>query len=561
MKNIFYIALLSIIFSCFLQNTAHGQPAESEQEKIDVAYRSTVLTLETIIQSLQDLNQRLDARRKEHTEARTREEKNRIEDEINKLSQDIRGLEKDFEKIATGVDLESSEVNIGKDFDWNTEIRELLGPALQELKNMTARPRHIEKLRGQVSYYEKRLPIVRKAIANTDKLIIQASDSELKVRLNKLKRNWVSREQQISNQLTVAQYQLGEKSKDRKSFLESTQDILRIFFKSRGRNLLLALAAFLLFFLALRLVHQVIYKYSPIHNTGIRTFLIRLSDVIYHLMTFLGATSASLFVLYISGDWVLLSLAILFILGLAWTAKQGLPLFWQQGKLMLNLGTIRENERVVYRGIPWKVVSVNLYSYFENPELKSGKIRLPLRDLIGLNSRLYHEDEPWFPSSENDWVILKDGTLGRVTVQTPEMVQLGLRGGSCKTYLTEEFLKSAPENISRNFPVRVTFRIDHKHKAVITNEVPAGMKQMLMEKLAEQGYKKHIIELRVEFKEATAWSLDIEIVAYFSGKVAEYYNVLTRLLQGIAVEACYKNGWVIPVAQVAVHNPEQTTET
>ncbi len=559
MKNILYIALFSVIFSCVLQNTAHDQPSESE--KIDVAYRSTILTLETIIRSLQDLNQRLDAKRKEHTEAGTREEKIRIEGEINKLSKDIRGLEKDFEKIATGVDLESSEVNIGKDFDWNTEIRELLGPALQELKNMTARPRQIEKLRGQVSYYEKRLPIVRKAIANTDKLIIQASDSELKVRLNKLKRNWTGREQQISNQLTVAQYQLGEKSKDRKSFLESTQDILRIFFKSRGRNLLLALTAFLLFFLALRLVHQGIYKYSPIHNTGIRTFLIRLSDVIYHLMTFLGATSASLFVLYISGDWVLLSLAILFILGLAWTAKQGLPLFWQQGKLMLNLGTIRENERVVYRGIPWKVVSVNLYSYFENPELKSGKIRLPLKDLIGLNSRPYHEDEPWFPSSENDWVILKDGTLGRVTVQTPEMVQLDLRGGSCKTYLTEEFLKSAPENISRNFPVRVTFRIDHKHKAVITNEVPASMKQMLMEKLAEQRYKKHIIELRVEFKEATAWSLDIEIVAYFSGKIAEYYNVLTRLLQRIAVEACHENGWVIPVAQVAVHNPDQTTET
>ncbi len=77
-----------------------------------------------------------------------------------------------------------------------------------------------------------------------------------------------------------------------------------------------------------------------------------------------------------------------------------------------------------------------------------------------------------------------------------------------------------------------------------------------MEKLAQEGYKNHIIELRVEFKEATAWSLDIEIVAYFSGKVAEYYNVLARLLQRIAVDACYKNGWVIPVAQVAVHTSE-----
>lgn len=552
--SVIFITLYSaaILFSCFANNLAHGQSALAE-EKID---KAAIITLETIIRSVQDLDKRLDAIKKKHTAARTKQEKIRIENEINKLSKELRRLESDFEKIATGVDLDSSDASLGKDFDWNMEIRELLGPALQELKNMTARPRQIEKLRGKVSYYEKKLPNIKKAVINIEKLIIQVNDNDLKHHLNILKKNWMSKKQQISNQLTVARYQLGEKSKDRKSFLESAQDILRIFFKSRGRNLLLSLAAFLLIFLLLRLVHQLIYKYSPMHKSGVRTFFLRLSDVIYHLMTFIGATSALLVVLYISGDWVLLSIAILFILGLVWTAKQGLPLFWQQAKLLLNLGTIRENERVVYNGIPWKVASVNLYSYFENPELKGGRIRLPLKDLMGLNSRPCYEDEPWFPCRENDWVILKDGTLGQVAVQTPEMVQLVLRGGSCKTCLTEEFLRSDPDNISESFPLRVTFRIDHRHKAISTNEVPGKMKEILTEKLAEQGYADHIIELRAEFKEATAWSLDIEIVAYFSGKVAEYYNVLARLLHRIAVDACNINGWEIPVAQVAIRNAE-----
>ena len=94
------------------------------------------------------------------------------------------------------------------------------------------------------------------------------------------------------------------------------------------------------------------------------------------LLTVIGATSAFVIVLYISGDWVLLILAVIFLLGIAWTAKRGLPVFWEQIKLLLNLSTVRENERVVYNGIPWRVVSLNIYSRLENPALENAKIRL-----------------------------------------------------------------------------------------------------------------------------------------------------------------------------------------
>ncbi len=371
---------------------------------------------------------------------------------------------------------------------------------------------------------------------------------------------WTNKEQQISSQQAVTSYQLDqlEKMNSFEIFLNSTQDILRIFFKERGRNLLFSLLAFLSVLLILRLFHRFIYKFSPIHKKGDHPFIIRLTDVIYNLLTVAFAAGASVIVLYSSGDWVLLTLVIIFFLGIVWTAKQGFPRYWEQLKLLLNLGTVRENERLVYNGIPWKVVSLNLYSHLENPELKAGRIRMPLRYLIDLNSRPYSPDEPWFPCRVMDWVILSDGTFGRVVSQTPDMVQLFLFGNSRKTYLTEEFLRLNPTNLSTGFCVGVTFGIDYSHQSLSTQEIPDRLKEMLTKKLAEASYGQYILNLNVEFKEAGVSSLDIEIFADFSGQAAQYRNSIHRFLQRGCVEACNEHNWIIPFTQITLHTAKES---
>lgn len=342
-------------------------------------------------------------------------------------------------------------------------------------------------------------------------------------------------------------------------FLHSTQDILKIFFKERGRNLLFSLLAFLCVLLILRLIHRFIYKISPIHRKGDHPFIIRLTDVIYHLLTVAGAAGASVMVLYSSGDWVLLTLVIIFFLGIAWTAKQGFPRYWEQFKLLLNLGTVRENERLIYNGIPWKLVSLNLYSHLENPELNSGRIRVPLRYLIDLNSRPYSPDEPWFPCRVTDWVMLSDETFGKVVSQTPDMVQLFLFGNSRKTYLTEEFLRLNPTNLSTGFCVWVTFGIDYSHQSLCTQEIPDRLKEILSEKLSDAvNYGQHLLNLNVEFKEAGASSLDLEIFADFSGQAAQYRNSIHRFLQKSCVEACNEYGWIIPFTQITLHTAKES---
>ena len=520
----------------------------------------TLATLSGIIQATETAQEKLKEKEGALQTAETEEQKTKIMNEIKDLTKRLEMLERDFEGIATGIGLETFTTRPRKSFDWKEEIQEVLGPIIEELKQVTARPREIERLRNEVAYYEKRLPIVKNAIKNVKILKQNAPTQDIENQLSEVEKNWIEKQEEISNQLEVAQYHLNEKLKEEKPFVDSVQQIVRIFFKSRGRNLLLALLAFIVVFLLLRYLHRFFSRVSPIHRAQKRSFYVRLMDVIYHILTFIGATAALLLALYISGDWVLLGLALIFLFGIAWTAKQGLPLFWEQAKLLLNLSTVRENERVIYNGLPWKVASLNLYTRFHNPSLKGGLIRLPLRALVGLYSRPLHKDEPWFPCQENDWVLLADGTFGKVVMQTPDMVQLMLLGGSRKTYPTTEFLQQNPNNLSTNFRLTVTFGIDYQHQAISTQEVPEKLQNMLKQELSKKGYKDDLLNLNVEFKEAGSSSLDLAILADFSGQVAKDYEILSRMLQRIAVDTCNTYEWVIPFTQITLHTADSSIQ-
>lgn len=553
------IALLIVISSFFFlkENPVCGQAENRELAIADkpIATRemNTVGALTGVIQVIGELGKEIEDTKMKLREAKTREERSELSKEIDKLNERLESLKINFEEIATGLDLETFYTKPQKRFDWKEEIQTLIGPIVNDLKNMTARPRLIENLRTQVAYYEKQILLVRTAIENIHNLAARVRGENLKKQLVDLEADWNNKGRQISSQLTVAKYQLADKLSERKSILESSKNIVRVFFKSRGRNFVLSVFAFLFVFFSLRYMHRHLYKGSFIHKTVASSFYIRLAEVLYYILTFVGATGALLIVLYICGDWVLLGVAFIFILGLIWTAKQTLPRFYEQGTLLLNLGTVKENERVIYNGLPWKVVSLQFYTQLVNPELKGGMLRIPIRDLKDIRSRPYHPDEPWFPCQENDWVVLADGTFGKVATQTPEMVQLIVAGGSRKTYPIAEFLNQNPLNLSKNFCVRVTFGIDYQHQAICTTEVPPKLKEAVKAGLVNEGYGDDIINLNVEFKEVGDSSLDYLIFAEFSGRVAKDYYKLSRIIQKIALETCNKYGWEIPFTTYTVH--------
>jgi len=548
-------ALFFFFFTAY--SIAYSQPNNQEltgaSEQQDSEELTTISTLKSTTEVIKDLEGQIRRKKAELKTVVTQDQTMKIQEEITTLNERLEPLKINFEEIATGVSLASFEERPQKQFDWKEELQVLVGPLIQELKNITEQPREIERLRSDVAYYEKRVPLVKSALDNINNLFAQTQDEKLKNQLHDLKRSWETREQNVSNQLMIAQYQLNEKLKERTSLLESGQNILRTFFKSRGRNFLFSALAFVFVFFTLRAIHRYVYKTSQTLRSVKRSFYVRIVDITYHIFTFVGATGAMLVVLYSYGDWVLLGIAFILVFGLFWTAKNTLPHFWEQGKLLLNLGSVRENERVVYNGIPWRVISLQIYTYLVNPELKGGVIRFPIKELAGIKSRPFHPDEPWFPCKENDFVLLADNTFGKVVLQTPEVVQLELSGGSQKTYATEEFLKQTPNNLSRGFSLNITCGIDYQYQAISTREVPDMLRKYLYDELNKEGYGENVVNLKVEFKEAGDSSLDYEIIASFTGLIAKDYFVLSRVLQRLSLEACNRYGWEIPFNQITVH--------
>ncbi|MEZ4526561.1 MAG: hypothetical protein R2941_11635 [Desulfobacterales bacterium] len=565
--NMFLMAMTAaaVFFWGLLPACAETQPPETadtvstqtapEQRIPESAADTTLETIRTLIFSREAVREKLKAKIQERQSAGTQEEISALTNEINKLNSKIMEIEHDLSTVTAGVSPDIfSEKNDGK-FDWRDEVQNLLTPLVQQLKKMTERPRKIELLRSEIDRHESQLVTVKKAIENLEVMSqkADADDDRVQKELEQIRAFWTAKEKQIRDDLQVSRFQLTELLSEKESILGATQSLLRSFFKSRGRNFVLAFAAFFASFFLMRWLYRLVYKYSPVHQAKDRTTLMRLSDVISHILTFGISGAAMIAVLYISGDWLLLSFALILLVGLAWTAREGIPRFWKQIQLMLNLGTVRENERIVYNGVPWRVVTLGVYAILENPCLRPSELRVPLREMIGMNSRQFHKDEPWFPCRVGEWVILSDGTRGEVRSQTAEMVVMGLRGGARKTYLTSDFLGNSPMNISENFRIKVVFGFDYANQDIITTEIPKKLTEALRKGLAHKGFEQDIVQLKIEVEAAGASSLDLVIIADFRGRAAALYNALRRMIQHYTIETCTANGWNIPFPQLTVH--------
>ncbi|MFT4549093.1 MAG: hypothetical protein ACI9MB_003064 [Verrucomicrobiales bacterium] len=324
------------------------------------------------------------------------------------------------------------------------------------------------------------------------------------------------------------------------------------FFRTRGKNILITIAAMAIALFSLRYLHRSIDRFRPFRKRG-NSFAGRLIDVVFYAVTKLLTVSVGLAALYALGDWMLLGFSLILLAGFLWASKTAILQLGDQVKLMLNLGSVREGERLVFDGIPWEVKRIGVYTRLTNPALEGGELRLPLRDLIPLSSRPFENKEPYFCCESGDWVILADGTYGKVIRQTPEWVQLVLLGSTFKTFSTSDFIGQNPENISRGFRINQTFGVDYAHQGIVTVESPNILQKKLTADLNDLVGEANVINVRAEFSNAGASSLDIALLADISGTAAEKFNQVTRAIQRSCVKSCNEHGWIIPFTQIKLH--------
>lgn len=536
---------------------AESESVRSEEElaeaAADEAARKFEESLRGIIASRAVVANELRALQKELHSAAAAGRQEAITADITALSLKLAQLDANFTEIAAGIDTDAFRTKPESEpIDLGQEIRDLLGPLIKELKRASSRPREIDRLRTGIADAEEQLELIRRAVANLESLRERVDDKALDAKLKVELAKWQEQLQETETDHDIAAQKLDQMLRERTSISDALKNVFQLFFRSRGRNLLLALLATAGFLVLLRRLHRHVMRSGPLQHR-VNNFWARVFNLLYVVATIIGGVVVFLIVLYFFGDWVLLIVVLLLIFGILWASKQAIPKFWLQGSLLLDMGPVREGERLDYNGLPFMVDSLNFYTELVNPLLSGGRLRLPIGDLSDLRSRRFDEDEPWFPTSVGEWVLLSDGTYGQVAFQSVEIVDLRLKGDSHKIYATRDFLSLAPLKLNEGFRARATFGLDYGLQSIITTEVIETLDAGVRERLTASFLGEHLIHLRVSFEEAGPSSLNLRVVADFSGDAAGLFKIAPRLLQEYCVDTCNANGWVIPFGQLTVH--------
>jgi len=523
--------------------------------------KSSAEILASMLELRKNIKEQIQLSRKKLEATRSEAEKAVIEAELVQLDKQLSENSSDFERIATGIEPAMFSEKKQEQFSWKDELTILLEPAIKELKRFTVKARQKTMLKDKIAELEQQLAAAREALEHLQSVIKNSTDKQVQKEVRSLQPEWQNVEKRLQNKLDLFRQELAQLEAQDVSLVETSSRSIRDFFRARGLYLIIAAITFFGILLGFRLLYRLVVAVSVrmTDKQEERSLHIRLLYIIFQVLSVFAAVSGLFFVLYLAEDWFLLSMAIVFFLGLAWTIRQGLPRLWQQGRLMLNVGSVRENERIILYGVPWRVVSINVFCKLVNPTLEM-ELRIPIENLIGMTSRPWNPEEPWFPCRRGDWVVVGDGSRAKVISLSHEQVELVERGGRHIYYPTEVFLQANPANLSRNFRLRVPFGISYSLQAKATGEIPAILKDYIERRMEEEGYMENCLNLLVEFSQANSSSLDLLVIADLKGEVADISKRIERAIQRWCVDCCTENSWEIPFPQLTIHRPAESSQ-
>ncbi len=458
-------------------------------------------------------------------------------------------LRRNFRELATGIEEAQDDEMLGHG-DWQQELKDLLNPLLNELRRATAQPREIEKLRRGVEDLSSGLVRVRAGLLRLDRLTEEASTPQLRSDLTILKTDLQSQEQSLSTQLEVVNHKLQTKLAGRKPLADTLSDIFQVFFKIRGINLILALCAAVLFWFVARRAQFVSAKF--IRRNKESTFVSRIISVIVTIGTGLGAVLVFMLALYFVGDWVLLLITIMLLLGVVWTSKQAVQHLWSHTSLLMNMGSVREGERVMHRGLPWKVANIHFLSKLENPALQGRGLLVPIRDLRELRSREIIPEEPWFPSIVGDWVLWDRTNLAQVVFQGVEYVTLKYLGGEEVLVLATDYYSARVVNLSKGFCHQISIIVNQHDRQDVCTRIMPGLKSAIIAMLNRHDVVAKSVDIEVEG--VSDRGISLLVIADFNGQVAAKYDIARRAISAGGFEYFNRCGLTLPEQSIRYAN-------
>ena len=544
----FYLSAYSLADTTVAIKSMAAEQTQVQQDN------ETVTMLGSLLDLQKNLREQIDLTKNKLENSTSEAEKETLQNEITQLDKQLSETMNDFERIATGVEPALFAEKKPETFSWKNEVSSLLEPAIKELKRFTIKARSKSNLKEKIIELKLLANTASEAVDHLQDVIKETPDDLVHDEVTALLPEWQNAEERLRNKLELAQRELANLEAQEVSLVETSSRSIREFFKNRGVYLIMAIATSISILIACRLLYGLILKlyFRLGKKKDQRSFQIRLLYVVFQVLSVVLAVIGLFFVLYLAEDWFLLSIAIVFFIGMSWTVRQGLPRLWQQGRLMLNVGSVREKERLILHGVPWRVDSINVFCKLVNPALEI-ELRVPIEDLIGMVSRPYNQAEQWFPCKKGDWIVINGASRARVVSLSHEQVEVVERGGKRVTYPTDTFLEACPVNLSRNFRLRVPFGISYSLQKLATSEIPMILKDYLLKRMEQEGYQNSCLNLQVEFFQANSSSLDLIVLADLEGQVADISKRIERAIQKWCVECCTLNDWEIPFPQLTIH--------
>ncbi len=517
--------------------------------------------LESTEQSILDTQDKLTQAKKELAVADTDETKAAIEERINQLQARLTQSRSEFEKYALGgIDLQylKEKENITDlNYDWQAELLQIVQPVFAEVQRLTKGSRERDILNRDLSLYNEKISQLEQGLSFLKKAPFEQLSEESQKRLAVIQTNWETFLADLVRERDRTQTLLDAMTTD-KSFMESLKDGIVDFVKGRGLILVVSFSTFVLVLYLLTKGMDFLLNRRMEKNRGRQQRVNlrgRLLLLFYRIFSIVLAVIAYLIVLHSMGDMVLFGIAILILLALIFAFRNYVPKYFSEIRLFLNLGSARQGERVIYRGIPWLIDRITLYSAtLVNPSLDNGRIRLMLPELETLTSRPFENDELWFPARVGESFILPNGTFGEVKRLTPESVYL-TSFNSTIIYPTADFISGAPTNLSHGYYTVADFGLSYKHFDTPVDEVFTKLKAYIIEFLSKTDMHDLYDSVSVEFRKINEGvSLVYTVIVAMKGKGAAYYFQSGRLLQEACLRCAQKEGWSMPYTNIEMRD-------
>jgi hypothetical protein len=456
-----------------------------------------------------------------------------------------------LEQLTIGaIDVSILSDEESKESAWQDEVQLIMMPILASLKELTAKPRRIEALRTNIDLTEDQLKVIQQALASMSRFEQFELSGGARKKVEALLNKWQERESETTQYLKVARIKLDNLTEQDTHWSAVLSKAYNEFIRDRGVTLLMALIVAVTVVLVLRLLLKC-YQLVVRHRRKPRSITrLRIVQFTHGGVTAVLVIASVIAVFYVRSDILLFSLSLIVIVFMMLTLRQLLPRYFTEARLLLNVGAVREGERILLDGVPYIVGAINVHCLFSNPQLE-GMRRLSIDAVLKLASRPDH-DESWFPTQVDDYVLLADGTFAQVITQSVDFVSLRVKG-SPVAIATSVFMQQGVRNISHEgFVIALTFGIDYQHQDIALKNVEDTFKEAISWELRRAGIHG-VFEVMVEFKEASANSLDYAIVVELEGAAAAQYFKVQRLIQRACVDACNRRHWGIPFAQLTLH--------